>query len=140
IYIYFFFPHRFREGLMSLGVLDALQKYPLQLKCLFMKSHKVLTAADLENLFQIIHSERVSNAFQDLQDAEFDSSVSLEDILVFFTGCDHVLALSFSPKPRIEFTTHSRFPIANTCENILSIPVHANYTAFQSDMDFAIRN
>lgn len=50
---------------MSLGVLDALQRYPLQLKCLFVNSKKALTAADVENLFQVIHSrERGSNAFQ----------------------------------------------------------------------------
>lgn len=66
---------------MSLGVLDALQRYPLQLKCLFVKAEKALTATDMEDLFQIIHSERGSNAFQEecrnlafwqdyLQDAE----------------------------------------------------------------------
>ncbi|XP_073340316.1 G2/M phase-specific E3 ubiquitin-protein ligase-like [Pagrus major] len=142
---------RFRDGLMSLGVLDALQRYPLQVKCLFVKVEKSLTAADVENLFLIIHSERGSNAFQEecrtlafwqdyLQDAEFENDVSLGDILVFFTGCDSVPALGFSPKPSLEFITHSRFPLANTCENILRIPVNAVYTAFKSDMDFAIRN
>lgn len=66
---------------MSLGVLDALQRYPLQMKCLFVKAEKSLTAVDVENLLRIIHSERGSNAFQDecrtlafwqnyLQDAE----------------------------------------------------------------------
>ncbi len=66
---------------MSLGVLEALQRYPLQMKCLFVKAEKSLTAADVENLLRIIHSERGSNAFQEecctlafwqdyLQDAE----------------------------------------------------------------------
>lgn len=68
------------------------------------------------------------------------NNVSLEDILVFLTGCDSVPALGFSPTPSLEFITYSRFPQANTCENILRIPVHAEYTAFKSDMDFAIRN
>lgn len=142
---------RFRDGLTSLGVLDALQRYPLQLKCLFVKAEKGLTAADMENLFQIIHSERGSNAFQEecrnqafwqdyLQDAEFENDVSLEDILIFFTGCDSIPALGFSPKPRLEFITNSRFPLANTCEIILRIPVHTTYTAFKSNMDFGIRN
>uniref|UniRef100_A0A8C9YPL1 HECT domain-containing protein n=1 Tax=Sander lucioperca TaxID=283035 RepID=A0A8C9YPL1_SANLU len=101
---------RFRDGLTSLGVLDALQRYPLQTKCLFVKAEKV------------------------------ENDVSLEDILVFFTGCDSIPALGFSPKPSLEFITHSRFPVANTCENILRIPVHAEYTDFRSDMNFAIRN
>ncbi|RXN32478.1 G2 M phase-specific E3 ubiquitin- ligase-like protein [Labeo rohita] len=56
---------RFRDGLMSLCVLDALQGYAVQLKCLFVKAEKALTANDVENLFQIIHSERGSNAFQE---------------------------------------------------------------------------
>uniref|UniRef100_A0A3P9CS82 HECT domain-containing protein n=1 Tax=Maylandia zebra TaxID=106582 RepID=A0A3P9CS82_9CICH len=128
------------NGLRSLGVLDALQTYPLQMKCLFVKAGMALRATDMENLFQIIHSERGSNAFQDecrtlafwqdyLQEAEFENDVSLEDILVFCTGCDS-----------IPFVTNCRFPVANTCENILRIPVHAVYTTFKSDMDFAIRN
>ncbi|KAL2095826.1 hypothetical protein ACEWY4_007974 [Coilia grayii] len=65
---------------------DALQRYPLQMKCLFVKAEKDLTAADVENLFQIIHSERGSNAFQEecrtlafwqdyLQDAEFPANI-----------------------------------------------------------------
>lgn len=56
--------NRFRDGLMSLGVLDALQRYPQQMKCLFLRAETTLTAADVENLFCIIHSERGSNAFQ----------------------------------------------------------------------------
>ncbi|XP_035850153.1 G2/M phase-specific E3 ubiquitin-protein ligase-like [Sander lucioperca] len=63
------------------GVLDALQRYPLQTKCLFVKAEKGLTATDVENLFEIIYSERGSNAFREecrilafwqdyLQDAE----------------------------------------------------------------------
>uniref|UniRef100_A0A9J8BR99 HECT domain-containing protein n=1 Tax=Cyprinus carpio carpio TaxID=630221 RepID=A0A9J8BR99_CYPCA len=123
---------RFRDGLTSLGVLDALQNYPVQSKCLFVKAEKALTANDVENLFQIIHSERGSNAFQ--------AECRTMDVLVFFTGCDSIPALGFSPKPSLEFITCSRFPVANTCENILRIPVHAVYTSFRSDMDFAIRN
>lgn len=72
---------RFRDGLTSLGVLENLQRYPLQIKNLFVKAEKSLTLADVEDLFGIIHSERGSNAFQEecctlafwqdyLQDAE----------------------------------------------------------------------
>lgn len=82
---------------MSLGVLDTLQRYPLQLKCLFVRGEKGLTATDVENLLQISFSERGSNAFQEesrtlafwqdyLQDAEckFDiwHSVSTLDIVL----------------------------------------------------------
>uniref|UniRef100_A0A9J7YVV2 HECT domain-containing protein n=1 Tax=Cyprinus carpio carpio TaxID=630221 RepID=A0A9J7YVV2_CYPCA len=110
---------RFRDGLTSLGVLDALQNYPVQSKCLFF-----------HNLIVVL-------SFYVLQ---LKNNVSLEDVLVFFTGCDSIPALGFSPKPSLEFITCSRFPVANTCENILRIPVHAVYTSFRSDMDFAIRN
>uniref|UniRef100_A0A3P8S6T4 HECT domain-containing protein n=1 Tax=Amphiprion percula TaxID=161767 RepID=A0A3P8S6T4_AMPPE len=134
----------FRDGLTAVGVLEAVQRYPVQMKCLFVNGEKALTATDMESLFQIIHSKRGSNAFQEecrtltfwqdyLQDTE---CVSLEDILVFFTGCDNIPALGFSPKPSLEFINHSRFPVANTCDNILRIPLHASYTAFKHDMDF----
>uniref|UniRef100_A0A3B4ZJS2 HECT domain-containing protein n=1 Tax=Stegastes partitus TaxID=144197 RepID=A0A3B4ZJS2_9TELE len=137
---------KYGYGLTSLGVLDALQRYPLQMKCLFVDDGKALTATDMESLFQIIHSERGSNAFQEeCQTMSFwqdylQDGVSLEDILVFFTGCDSIPALGFSPKPSLEFIRHSRFPVANTCDNILRIPLHVSYTAFKHDMDFAIRN
>uniref|UniRef100_A0A669EJC0 HECT domain-containing protein n=1 Tax=Oreochromis niloticus TaxID=8128 RepID=A0A669EJC0_ORENI len=111
---------RFRDGLRSLGVLDALQTYPLQMKCLFVKS---------ESHYHFVFFYLI-----------VESDVSLEDILVFCTGCDSIPALGFSPKPSLEFVTNCRFPVANTCENILRIPVHAVYTTFKSDMDFAIRN
>uniref|UniRef100_A0A3P8VID6 HECT domain-containing protein n=1 Tax=Cynoglossus semilaevis TaxID=244447 RepID=A0A3P8VID6_CYNSE len=132
-YISICFPfNRFRDGLMSLGVLDALQRYPLQMKCLFVK----------ENLFWIIHSERGSNALLNCVTLFLcltgENNVSLQDILVFMSGCDSVPALGFSPKPSLEFISHSRFPQANTCENILRIPIHSLYKDFKSDMDFAI--
>ncbi|KAF7645064.1 hypothetical protein LDENG_00210960 [Lucifuga dentata] len=69
-----------------------------------------------------------------------EKDVPLEEILVFFSGCDSIPALSFSPKPSLEFIAHSRFLLANTCENILLIPVHADYATFRSDVNFAIRN
>uniref|UniRef100_A0A669DZE1 Uncharacterized protein n=1 Tax=Oreochromis niloticus TaxID=8128 RepID=A0A669DZE1_ORENI len=71
------------NGLRSLGVLDALQTYPLQMKCLFEK-----------NLITILYFSLI-----------VENDVSLEDILVFCTGCDSIPAL-----------------VANTCENILRIP------------------
>lgn len=48
-----------------------------------------------------------------------ENNVSLENVLVFFTGCDSIPSLGFSLKPSLEFITCSRFPVANTCENIL---------------------
>uniref|UniRef100_A0AAZ1XAV6 HECT domain-containing protein n=1 Tax=Oreochromis aureus TaxID=47969 RepID=A0AAZ1XAV6_OREAU len=106
----------------SLGVLDALQTYPLQMKCLFVKSYS-------ESHYHFVFFYLI-----------VENDVSLEDILVFCTGCDSIPALGFSLKPSLEFVTNCRFPVANTCENILRIPVHAVYTTFKSDMDFAIRN
>ncbi|XP_073715793.1 G2/M phase-specific E3 ubiquitin-protein ligase-like [Misgurnus anguillicaudatus] len=46
---------RFRDGLMSLGVLDALRRYPLQLKCLFVKGEKALTAIDVERISSMLN-------------------------------------------------------------------------------------
>nr|XP_054593356.1 G2/M phase-specific E3 ubiquitin-protein ligase-like [Nothobranchius furzeri] len=121
------------------------------MKRLFTKAEKDVTATDVENLFLIEWSERGSNAFQRqvqtmafwqdyLQDAEVGDGVSLKDILIFFTGCDSIPALGFTPKPSLEFIENSRFPLANTCENVLRIPVHSTYAGLKCDMDFGIRN
>ncbi|KAI3356795.1 hypothetical protein L3Q82_003460 [Scortum barcoo] len=47
--------------------------------------------------------------------SKVEKEVTLEDILVFFTGCDNIPPLGFSPEPSLEFIAHSRFPLANTC-------------------------
>uniref|UniRef100_A0A3Q3NDP8 Uncharacterized protein n=1 Tax=Labrus bergylta TaxID=56723 RepID=A0A3Q3NDP8_9LABR len=102
---------RFRDGLASLGVLDALQKYPLQLKSVFVHAVTILK-----------NTSRCSfNCVYVFLYFTVEKGVSLEDILVFFTGCDSIPALGFSPKP-----------MANTCENILSHTVSCSVHCLQT--------
>uniref|UniRef100_A0A3B3S980 HECT domain-containing protein n=1 Tax=Paramormyrops kingsleyae TaxID=1676925 RepID=A0A3B3S980_9TELE len=78
----------FRDGLQSLGVLAALQKYPEKCKL-----------------------------------PERGKAVTLEEILIFATGCDSIPPLGFRPHPTLEFQDYSGYPTANTCDNILRIPI-----------------
>uniref|UniRef100_A0A3B1JYT2 HECT domain-containing protein n=1 Tax=Astyanax mexicanus TaxID=7994 RepID=A0A3B1JYT2_ASTMX len=104
---------RFRDGLQCLGVLDAIRKYPERFREVFMKTATPLTAAAVENLFQCRMAERGSNRFERqchtlgywrdyLQDAEGKKAVTLEEILVFTTGCDSIPPLGFSPLPSLD--------------------------------------
>ncbi|KAG9272315.1 G2/M phase-specific E3 ubiquitin-protein ligase-like [Astyanax mexicanus] len=143
---------RFRDGLQCLGVLDAIRKYPERFREVFMKTATPLTAAAVENLFQCRMAERGSNRFERqchtlgywrdyLQDAEVDlEAVTLEEILVFTTGCDSIPPLGFSPLPSLEFDEVSAYPTANTCDNILRVPIKSTYNDFKLAMDFGIQN
>lgn len=55
---------RFREGLRSLGVLEALLQNPEQMKTFFLKPTKQLSAEDLEVLFRCQLSEVGSNRYE----------------------------------------------------------------------------
>lgn len=140
----------------------------------------------MEYLFELIHSERGSNPFQEecqttfnMQNVSYSFSptsiniVSLSKescvvtllvvqwlccLLVFFflffswykttslwgislfssLGVPQFHLQVFSPKPKFQFISYSRF---NTCENILWLPLQRiHYTSFKEDMDFAIHN
>uniref|UniRef100_A0A8C4XDM9 HECT domain-containing protein n=2 Tax=Erpetoichthys calabaricus TaxID=27687 RepID=A0A8C4XDM9_ERPCA len=123
---------RFQEGLQSLGVLSALQQFPQQLQSLFIKLEKKLTAIEVEQLFKFL----TFFLFSVCVDA-----VTLEEILIFATGSDSVPPLGFFPEPSLEFLhCKSKFPLANTCDCILRIPLTNNYTNFKNNMNFGIRN
>ena len=68
----------------------------------------------------------------------------IPDILQFSTGATSIPPLgSFQPVPSLEFLHHngSKFPKANTCANILQLPVvHGSYEEFSQSMDFGIMN
>ncbi|XP_028657992.2 G2/M phase-specific E3 ubiquitin-protein ligase-like [Erpetoichthys calabaricus] len=143
----------FKEGLGALEILEAIQHHPEVLKSVFTNTGKKLTASDVENLFTVSMSEIGSNRFQResctvgfwrdyLQDAEFDpEAVSLEDLLIFITGSDKIPPLGFCPTPCLEFLHDgSRFPLANTCDNVIRIPFKQSFSEFKSDMDFGIKN
>lgn len=65
----------------------------------------------------------------------------LADVLTFTTGMPVEPPLGFSPLPSLTFTFESKFPTANTCANVLYIPLeHTCYTEFVWHMCYGILN
>ena len=144
----------FREGLSALGVLEAVKRYPDSFRPLFCDVPEKLTAERMEQLFRPTSSpvgsskalteslvlSRWGDYLQDIEDAE-DSDITLSDILFFTTGCK-VLPQRALPVT-VEFLHEglSRFPTANTCSNILRLPVvHSDYESFKADVTFGFLN
>lgn len=67
------------------------------------------------------------------------STVTMEDILIFATGCSSIPPAGFKPTPSIE-CLHMDFPVGNKCNNCLALPITSTYKEFQENMDFAIKN
>jgi len=71
----------------------------------------------------------------------------LNDLLIFATGLDVVPMSGFEPKPSLGFRypddvrddATAGYPIANTCANILRLPVLENYDDFAANMSRAIK-
>ncbi|XP_016410308.1 G2/M phase-specific E3 ubiquitin-protein ligase-like [Sinocyclocheilus rhinocerous] len=151
---------RFRDGMKTLGVLDAIQRHPTSFRPILCHEPAPLTADVLEGLFEIRLSQKGNNKgvqeevvvpfwrdyIQDMEDEE--GPAKLEKILAFATGASCVPPVGFSPQPTIEFlhkedsesAVISRFPMANTCINCLKLPLHTKYGEFKSSMDFAFAN
>ncbi|XP_016086209.1 G2/M phase-specific E3 ubiquitin-protein ligase-like [Sinocyclocheilus grahami] len=151
---------RFRDGMKTLGVLDAIQRHPTSFRPILCHEPAPLTADVLEGLFEIRLSQKGSNKrvqeevivpfwqdyIQDMEDEE--GPAKLEKILAFATGASCVPPVGFSPQPTIEFlhkedsesAVISTFPMANTCINCLKLPFHTKYGEFKSSMDFAFAN
>uniref|UniRef100_A0A8C4RM74 HECT domain-containing protein n=1 Tax=Erpetoichthys calabaricus TaxID=27687 RepID=A0A8C4RM74_ERPCA len=119
----------FKEGLGALEILEAIQHHPEVLKSVFTNTGKKLTASDVENLFTVSMSEIGSNRFQ--RESFDPEAVSLEDLLIFITGSDKIPPLGFCPTPCLEFLHDgSRFPLANTCDNVIRIPFKQQHISF----------
>ncbi|MBN3293378.1 G2E3 ligase, partial [Polypterus senegalus] len=66
---------------------------------------------------------------------------SLEDILMFATGLRAIPPLGLQPRPTICFHHDgSLLPVANTCGNILTLPIHKTYDNFRFYVSFGILN
>ena len=148
----------FQEGLSALGVLEVVRTYPDSFRPLFCDVPEKLTAERMEQLFRPNTSpvgsskalteslvlSRWSDYLQDIEDAE-DSDITLSDILFFTTGCKVLpqralpVTVEFLHEPGTEGL--SRFPTANTCSNILRLPViHGDYESFKADVTFGFLN
>uniref|UniRef100_A0A3B3H365 HECT domain-containing protein n=1 Tax=Oryzias latipes TaxID=8090 RepID=A0A3B3H365_ORYLA len=89
-----------------------------------------------------IHSKALCHFLSYALILEDNSAVTLEEVLMFAAGVPCVPPAGMSPLPRLHFMSPStsKFPMANTCANILKIPLLDYYTAFKANMDFGIKN
>ncbi|XP_055989585.1 G2/M phase-specific E3 ubiquitin-protein ligase isoform X1 [Sorex fumeus] len=133
----------FKQGLKTLGVLEKIQTYPEAFRSIFCHKPKNLSAKTISELFTV-------HALSDVQALGFwnkyleavedgKSTTTVEDILIFATGCNSIPPAGFKPTPSIE-CLHMDFPVGKKCDNCLVIPITNTYKEFQENMDFAIRN
>ncbi|XP_054622472.1 G2/M phase-specific E3 ubiquitin-protein ligase-like [Dunckerocampus dactyliophorus] len=149
---------RFKEGLKTLGVLDAIRMHPDSFRPLMCHEPSPLTADLMDHLFHIRLSavgsnkrraeERVVPFWRDyLQDVEEqEGSSKLGKILAFATGASVIPPVGFSPQPSVDFlhdqpvSSRRCLPMANTCINCLKLPLLDTYEDFRESMDFALGN
>uniref|UniRef100_A0ABI7VWV3 HECT domain-containing protein n=1 Tax=Felis catus TaxID=9685 RepID=A0ABI7VWV3_FELCA len=118
----------FKQGLKTLGVLEKIQTYPEALYSIFCQKPENLSAEIL----------RFWNSYlQAVEDGK--SAVTMEDILIFATGCNSIPPAGFKPTLSIE-CLHMNFPVGNKCNNCLALPITNTYQEFQENMDFAMKN
>uniref|UniRef100_A0A3P9CY01 HECT domain-containing protein n=1 Tax=Maylandia zebra TaxID=106582 RepID=A0A3P9CY01_9CICH len=130
---------RFCEGLKTLGVLKKMRRHPDSFRPLFCYEPHMLTADQVDDLFNIHLSPEGSNR---------RAAEEMVKILAFATGATAVSPIGFSPAPSIEFihrgdddfSSTPIFPLANTCVNCIRLPLHVSYQLFKEKFDFALGN
>ncbi|KAL1246634.1 hypothetical protein QQF64_034451, partial [Cirrhinus molitorella] len=117
----------FREGMKTLGVLDAIQRHPTNFRPILCHEPAPLTADILDELFEIRLAQKGSNKrmqeevvvpfwrdyIQDMEDEE--GPAKLEKILAFATGASCVPPSGFSPQPTIEFLHKEDSAVISRC-------------------------
>ncbi|KAG8508731.1 G2/M phase-specific E3 ubiquitin-protein ligase, partial [Galemys pyrenaicus] len=133
----------FKQGLKTLGVLEKIQTYPEAFCSIFCHKPENLSAKILSDLFTVHKLSDVqvlefwNSYLQDVADGK--SATTMEDILIFATGCNSIPPAGFKPTPSIE-CLHMDFPVGNKCNNCLALPITSSYKEFQENMDFTIKN
>ncbi|XP_028445541.1 G2/M phase-specific E3 ubiquitin-protein ligase [Perca flavescens] len=146
---------RFREGMKTLSVLDAIRMHPDAFRPLFCHEPSPLTADVLEQLFEIRLSavgrnkrraeECVVAFWRDylLDVEEQEGPLQLGGILAFATGANDIPPLAFSPLPsgvflhELPLRQGRHLPTANTCINCFKLTVLKKFEDFK---DFALKN
>ncbi|XP_076135801.1 G2/M phase-specific E3 ubiquitin-protein ligase-like [Alosa pseudoharengus] len=142
---------RFKEGLASLNFLEALCQHPTVMAPILQHTTTALSPTIIEQLFTPNLSTYGSNRRTEenlvlafwadyLLDCEEKGPVSLMELMMFGTGLTAIPPGGMFPRPSITFTSGSRYPLAHTCGNTITIPLLANYTVFKENMDFGVQN
>ncbi|XP_077089882.1 G2/M phase-specific E3 ubiquitin-protein ligase-like [Siphateles boraxobius] len=147
-----------KEGLETLGVLNAIMEHSSIMEELFCGGPPTLSAASLLDLFAVNYSQRGTNrrALEEVAvahwrdwiievedgDAEVEvdggdtMKVTLQNVLVFASGASAIPVFGFKESPNITFlheTTNGNrrmFPEANTCTITLKLPIGHEYKEF----------
>uniref|UniRef100_A0A8C5W6N2 HECT domain-containing protein n=1 Tax=Microcebus murinus TaxID=30608 RepID=A0A8C5W6N2_MICMU len=133
----------FKQGLKTLGDLEKIQTYPEAFCSIYCHKPGNLSAKILSDLFTVhtlpdVQALGFWNSYlQAVEDGK--SATTMEDILIFATGCSSIPPAGFKPTPSIE-CLHMDFPVGNKCNNCLAVPITNTYKEFQENVDFAIRN
>ncbi|XP_048218787.1 G2/M phase-specific E3 ubiquitin-protein ligase isoform X2 [Perognathus longimembris pacificus] len=133
----------FKQGLKTLGVLEKIQTYPEAFYDVLCHKPETLSAKVLSDLFEtntlpdVQASGYWKNYLQNIEKGK--SATTMEDILIFATGCNSIPPAGFKPTPSIEYL-HTDFPVGNKCNNCLGLPITKTYKEFEENMDFTIRN
>nr|XP_055049529.1 G2/M phase-specific E3 ubiquitin-protein ligase-like isoform X1 [Misgurnus anguillicaudatus] len=147
-----------KEGLETLGVLQALKNNPC-LRDLFVGGPPApLTAKQITDLFKVCYSEKGSTRrveeeravgqwrdwLIDLEGGDAvlpwneNIQITLEDVLMFSTGTNRIPPHGFDELPTLGFLhadkEQRQFPEANTCGLILRLPIHSSYEKFNEYM------
>uniref|UniRef100_A0A8C6QJ68 G2/M-phase specific E3 ubiquitin ligase n=1 Tax=Nannospalax galili TaxID=1026970 RepID=A0A8C6QJ68_NANGA len=130
------------QHLQKAGVTTETEATPSPMaSCLL--GYKNLSAKTLSDLFTVhtvpdVQALGFWNSYlKTVEDGK--SATTMEDILVFATGCSSIPPAGFKPSPSIE-CLHMDFPVGNKCNNCLALPITNTYKEFQENMDFAIRD
>ncbi len=69
-------------------------------------------------------------------------AMTLEDILIFFSGSREVPPLGFTPSGNVTFSNEETYPKASTCALTLILPTkyHKDYATFKDKVSFAVKN
>ncbi|XP_064389314.1 uncharacterized protein LOC135337323 isoform X2 [Halichondria panicea] len=147
---------QFTEGLHTCEVLKYVQNYSDLMQPLFCQQPSVLSK-DFFKKFPCVFSLTDSNRkakeeaayifFMDfLEECEDGTSttengdkVTLDDVLIFFTGADREPPLGFQPVPTLTFTD-AELATASTCSLRLRLPCrHSSYDVFRSKLMLSLR-
>nr|BAE23799.1 unnamed protein product [Mus musculus] len=143
MYVALFLSSSFKQGLKTLGVLEKIQTYPEAFYKILCHKPENLSAKNLSDLFTIhsvadVQTLRFWNSYlKAIEDGK--SATTMEDILIFATGCSSVPPTGFKPSLSVE-CLHVDFPVADKYRNHLVLPATNTYEEFQENMDFTIRD
>ncbi|KAG7510907.1 G2 M phase-specific E3 ubiquitin-protein ligase [Solea senegalensis] len=157
---------RFRKGLQTLGVFDQVQLLPSVFYGVFCEAAARLSAQTIAEVFTISFSEEQDKLDRETPVVSFwrhfllqceagRSSISLQDLLLFASGAEHLpvvellltppsisflhpLSSSSSSPEEAESKDGGLFPQSDPSRRHLLLPVTSTYEAFKSSMEQAV--